>query len=64
MNSGLLVYLQDYARLLLAHFHGQIKFFMSVLFDNVALRYVHRGGCPSLEKASWDSLLEETMEKM
>jgi len=29
---------------------------MSVLFDTMALRYVHRGACLRLKKASWDSL--------
>ena len=37
---------------------------MSVIFDSMTLHHVHRLGRPRLEKAFWDSLLEETWEMM
>ena len=60
----LLAYYHEYVRSLFPPSTVKQKFVMNVIFDSMALRYVYRLGRSRLEKASWDSLLEETWEKM
>ena len=64
MGEGLFAYLQKYVRFPFPPSKVKQQFVMSVLFDSMALRHVHRGGGPRPKKAFWGSLLEETTGKM
>jgi len=61
---GIYWHLHGYGRFLPFPSIAKQKFVMNVLFDSIALHYVHRLGRLRLEKASWGSLPKETSKKM